>query len=180
MGTENNGNLNKIKERVQKLLNQAADREGTAEGEIFYQKAFDLMAAYGFEERDLDNPDAEDEVIRREFAFSGSYSEMQAHLLVGLTNALHCVAFYNGVYGSTRVLSATVFGVKRHVDRIEMLFSLLNPQMRRARETSAVTRRCLPWWHADHICRAFHPRFTPGCAARRAMLRTIVTVTPSR
>ena len=39
-----------LKSRVQKLLNQAADREGTPEGDTFYEKAFDLMARYGFDE----------------------------------------------------------------------------------------------------------------------------------
>lgn len=130
MGTTSTDNkIEKIKERVQKLLNQAADQKGTAEGEVFYQKAFDLMAAYGFEERDLDNPDADDAVIHREFTFSGTYTDMQARLLSDLASALHCRSFRGVASNSPRVPSATVFGVKRHVDRVEMLFSMLYPQM---------------------------------------------------
>ena len=98
------GNIDKIKERVQKLLNQAADQEGTAEGEAFYRKAFDLMATYGFEERDLDSPGANDEVITREFRFAGSYTDMQSQLLSYLVAALHCVAFRHGKRNSTCLL----------------------------------------------------------------------------
>ena len=36
-----------IKAKVEKLLRQAADREGTPEGDAFREKAFSLMAEYG-------------------------------------------------------------------------------------------------------------------------------------
>ena len=123
------GNIDKIKERVQKLLNQAADQAGTAEGDAFYRKAFDLMATYGFEERDLDSPGADDEVVTREFRFAGAYTDMQSQLLSYLVAALHCVAFRHGKRNSTKVESTMVFGVRRHVERVELLFAILNPQM---------------------------------------------------
>lgn len=126
MGTTN---IDKIKERVQKLLNQAADRAGTAEGEIFYQKAFDLMAAYGFEERDLRNHSDADEVIMRTFALSGAYTDMQASLLLNVCSALHCVAYMESARRSRKVSTVTAFGLRRHVVRAEMLYAVLNPQM---------------------------------------------------
>lgn len=126
MGT---AHIEKIKERVQKLLNQAADRVGTAEGDVFYQKAFDLMATYGFEERDLQNPSEDDEVIMRTFALGGSYTDMQASLLLQLCSALHCAGYMESRRGSRKVSNVIVFGSRRHIDRVDMLYGVLNPQM---------------------------------------------------
>ncbi|MHA2788063.1 DUF2786 domain-containing protein [Corynebacterium sp. S7] len=120
---------NKIKERVQKLLNQAADREGTPEGDAFYDKAFALMASYGFDERDLSTQQDADNVGRKTFAFSGAYTDMQAYLLNSIVHGLHCVAFSSGTYRSTKVKQMMVFGTERHLDRVDLLFTLLNAQM---------------------------------------------------
>ncbi|WIM68102.1 DUF2786 domain-containing protein [Corynebacterium breve] len=120
---------NKIKERVQKLLNQAADRQGTPEGETFYEKAFELMANYGFDERDLAAPDDGDSVTHRKYVLDGSYTEMQGRLLNSIAMALHCVGFSTGIQRSTRIAEVTLFGVRRHLDRVDLLFSLLNPRM---------------------------------------------------
>lgn len=119
----------KLKDRVQKLLNQAKDREGTPEGDVFYEKAFELMAAYGFEERDLSTADAGDDIDCREYTFGGTYTEMQAKLLFAIGRALHCTGFSQRVYNSTRVASATLFGLRRHLDRVDMLYGLLLPVM---------------------------------------------------
>lgn len=121
--------IDKIKEKVQKLLNQAADRAGTPEGESFYDKAFYLMAAYGFDERDLAAPDEGDEVAHKHYDFGGSYSDMQARLLMGIAHALHCDGFYRRVYRSTRVEGAEIFGLRRHVERVDLLYSMLMPVM---------------------------------------------------
>lgn len=122
-------NIDKIKEKVQKLLNQAADREGTPEGDSFYAKAFNLMAAYGFDERDLSRPDEGDEVTHKVYTFSKSYSDMQARLLLAIAGALHCTGYYQRVHNSTRAESATIFGLRRHMERTDMLYSLLLPVM---------------------------------------------------
>lgn len=82
----------KIKQRVQKLLNQARDREGTPEGDVFYARAFELMAQYGYEQRDIDGPEPS-EVGQRAYEFTGSYTEMQANLLLTIAAALHCRVF---------------------------------------------------------------------------------------
>lgn len=123
------GHQDKVKAKVRKLLNQAADREGTEEGEVYFRKAFELMAAYGFDARDLSAPDSGDEVVHRVVEFSGAYTEMQSALLLSIATALHCTGFAQRVHRSTRITCAVVFGLRRHVDRVEMLFALLSPVM---------------------------------------------------
>lgn len=121
--------IDKIKEKVQKLLNQAADQEGSPEGDSFYAKAFALMATYGFDERDLAQPDDGDEVMYKTYPFTGAYTDMQARLLLAIADALHCTGYYQPVYNSTRAENATVFGLRRHMERVDMLYSLLAPAM---------------------------------------------------
>ena len=111
----------KIKQRLQKLLNQARDREGTPEGDAFYARAFELMAEYGYEQRDLDTDDG-DEVGQRTYEFAGAYTEMQANLLLTIAFALHCTGFSQRVYNSTRMKDAVIFGCARHLERVDMLY----------------------------------------------------------
>lgn len=122
-------NIDSIKDRVKKLLDRAADQQGTPEGDACFAKAFDLMSRYGFEERDLKNPDDGDEVINKTFEFRGAYTDMQATLLQCLSEALHCKAYMTKRHRSTKVMDMTVFGLRRHMERVDMLFSLLNPKM---------------------------------------------------
>ncbi|EEI16066.1 hypothetical protein HMPREF0298_2161 [Corynebacterium lipophiloflavum DSM 44291] len=125
----------KIKDKVQKLLNQAADRQGTAEGESFYAKAFALMASHGFDERDLNSPDEGDDVAHHTVEIRGAYADMQAALLLGIAGALHCTGFGQRVRRSTRISSVAIFGLRRHLDRVNLLFTLLNPAMIAAART---------------------------------------------
>lgn len=118
----------KIKEKVKKLLAQASDREGTPEGDMFMSRAFELIAQYGLEGVELD-PQESAGVVHKSIKFSGSYTDKQAVLLSGIAGALHCKGVSHKKYNSTSVTSVELFGAKRHVDRVEMLFSLLNPQM---------------------------------------------------
>ncbi|MEH0146614.1 DUF2786 domain-containing protein [Corynebacterium sp. Q4381] len=122
-------NIDKIKEKVQKLLNQAADRQGTPEGDSFYDKAFTLMATYGFDERDLTALDEGDRPTYKTYTFSGSYTDMQSRLLHAIAGALHCTGFHRSASCSTRVKEATIFGLGRHLERVDMLYSLLLPVM---------------------------------------------------
>ncbi|WP_342319023.1 DUF2786 domain-containing protein [Corynebacterium mayonis] len=121
--------IDKVKEKVRKLLNQAADREGTPEGQVFYDRAFEIMAMYGFEERDVSAAEESDAMARKTFTFSGAYTEMQAALLFAVATALHCVGFQQKVRRSTKVFAVTLFGRHRHLQRVEMLYVLLNPVM---------------------------------------------------
>lgn len=119
----------KIKQRVQKLLNQARDQEGTPEGDAFYARAFELMAQYGYEQRDLRDNDDGSEVGQRAYEFSGAYTDMQANLLLTIARALHCSGFTQRVYNSTRIKDAVIFGCARHLERVDMLYALLQPAM---------------------------------------------------
>ena len=119
----------KIKQRVQKLLNQARDQEGTPEGDAFYARAFELMAQYGYEQRDLRDNDDGSEVGQRAYEFSGAYTDMQANLLLTIARALHCSGFTQRVYNSTRIKDAVIFGCARHLERVDLLYALLQPAM---------------------------------------------------
>lgn len=154
--------IDKVREKVQKLLNQAADRAGTPEGESFYEKAFHLMAAYGVDERDLAAPDEGDEVVHKHFDFGGSYSDMQARLLLGIAHALHCDGFYRRVYRSTRVEGAEIFGLRRHTERVKLLYSMLMPvMMAQAREVEPTE-----WESAVVSRRSFMTGFAAKIAER--------------
>ncbi len=121
--------IDTIKNRVQKLLDKAKDQHGTPEGDLCMSKAVEIMARYGFDERDLTAPDVDDEIISHEVTFTGSYTQQQAELFVNIAEALHCKAFYMLAHRSTRATTATVFGARRHVERVTMLYVLINPMM---------------------------------------------------
>ncbi|MEJ5927979.1 DUF2786 domain-containing protein [Corynebacterium sp. H128] len=118
--------MERIKARVRKLLNQAIDRQGTPEGDVFYEKAFQLLAQYGLDRSELEADDGA--VMVREFPITGNYSAMQARLLLSIAEVLHCVGFNIGLRPS-RIASVTLFGMPRHLDRIELLYSILRLSM---------------------------------------------------
>ncbi|AEI09016.1 hypothetical protein CRES_0658 [Corynebacterium resistens DSM 45100] len=123
-----------MKEKVQKLLALARDRQGTPEGETFENKAFELMAKYGVSaaalEADGNGSDRQRaRISRHRQNFSGPYTDMQFSLFNGLSAALHCHTLRFKVHGSVRVEEAIMFGRPHHVDRVVMLHSLLLSQM---------------------------------------------------
>lgn len=116
-----------IRDKVRKLLNQAADREGTPEGDVFRDKAFELIARYGLDPDRLGDPrDAGAAMTVREFAMSGAYQRQQILLLHVLATSLHCEMVHVGRRGADL---GTVIGVARHVERVQLLFSVLCPHM---------------------------------------------------
>lgn len=119
-------NIDKIERRIKGLLAQAADREGTPEGEIFQARAFELMARYGVEQAQLDTGDG-DELIAREIDLAGAYTPMQFHLAGVVGKALHCYSLGKG--NGRKVNRVIFYGKARHAERAVMLFSILNPQM---------------------------------------------------
>lgn len=116
-----------MKEKIQKLLNQAIDTEGTPESEAFYRKAFELMARHGLSERDLEQE--EEGVHSHEEELSGTYTDMKALLLANLADGLHCVAISYVRPRSTAVDSVRIFGLSSHIDRVLMLYRILWPPM---------------------------------------------------
>ncbi|GAB3940247.1 DUF2786 domain-containing protein [Corynebacterium tapiri] len=118
-----------IEEKVRKLLALARDQEGTPEADAFYSKAFDLMARYGLEQHQVELGSSEPDVVHRTMDLSGSYTDMQFGLLHHLAQALHCRVVASKKYRSTVVHQANLFGLRRHVERVELLFSVLNATM---------------------------------------------------
>lgn len=106
--TDNKGDkMEKIKDRIRKLLAQAEDQEGTSEGEAFLDKAFELLAEYGLDRSEVEQSG---NAMQREIAIDGSYSLEQAQLLLAIAEAMHCVGFSIGP-GNGRADSVTIFGV---------------------------------------------------------------------
>ncbi len=151
--------VDQLKDRVRKLLSHAADRQGTPEGDVFYAKAFELMAAYGFEHRDLSMPDEGDEITHVEYTFNGAYTDMQARLLLVLAQSLHCTGFYRRVYNSVRVHTATIFGLRSHLERVALLYGLLAPVMITKAQTVKAEN-----WHESTVVR--RRSFMTGFASR--------------
>ncbi|WP_295624221.1 DUF2786 domain-containing protein [uncultured Corynebacterium sp.] len=118
-----------IADTVRKLLNQAADREGTPEGDAFRDKAFALIARHGLDPDKLGDPaDAGARMTSLDLDMSGSYGRQQIGLLNVLGRALHCeVVHWSGRAGAGA--RGTVIGAVRHVDRVRLLFSVLCPHM---------------------------------------------------
>lgn len=108
-------------ERVRKLLAQARDRVGTPEGEVFEERAFELMARYGIDEGEMADggPAA---IVRREVTLVGAYVPQQRNLVAALAHALHCVPVAAGK-------QIAVYGAVRHVERVVVLFAALLPTM---------------------------------------------------
>ena len=121
-------NSDKIKSKIQKLLNQAADRQGTPEGETFERKAFKLMAEYGVEQRDLPKDGEEIIIVMQEYNFTGSYMNDQISLMHHIATALHCTGFAKRTTGR-QCDTYVLFGQEDHAERVDMLFSILSPQM---------------------------------------------------
>ena len=90
---------------------------------------------------------------------------MQARLLLSIAEALHCTGYYQRVYNSTRAESATIFGLRRHMERVEMLYSLLSPVM----AAGAQTLRAESWVDSVVVTRrSFMMGFASTVGARLA------------
>ena len=114
-----------IKDKIRKLLIQAADQEGTPEGEAFQSKAMELLARYGLTDFDVrpDHEDAEEMICRDQETPKYYVRENQA--------LLHHIGAALGVYvvrytGRNLVKMA---GTRKNLERVDMLFSILSNQM---------------------------------------------------
>jgi len=128
-------NFDKMKDKVAKLLRQAEDVAGTPEEAVFQAKAFELMAKYGIEQAEVDAAkqglDVSDlrEAIKWTVTIEGKYAQAQMLLLHNLALALHSKTVYaKTAYGELRMF---VYGVPTHIERIQALWAILQPQMMR-------------------------------------------------
>lgn len=128
----------KMQDKVAKLLRQAEDVVGTPEEAVFQAKAFEIISKYGIDlaqvqaqKEGLDVSELPD-AVRWEVTLKGKYVSQQALLLHGLVVALHSKAVLSK-RGSTQTM--IIFSVPRHRERIEFLWSVLQPQMLRLVET---------------------------------------------
>ncbi|AHG24308.1 hypothetical protein KIY80_gp83 [Mycobacterium phage Benvolio] len=157
----------KMQGKVAKLLRQAEDVAGTPEEAVFQAKAFELISKYGIDmaavqatKEGLDVSELPD-AIRWEWTFEGKYVAQQVLLLHGITQALHCKA----VLSSSRVhktQTLIVFGVQRHIERVEFLWSLLRPQMLRLVETVRPEGGFAPRYKYDYRTGDYKPKSTAG------------------
>lgn len=131
-------NIDKLRDKVAKLLRQAEDVAGTPEEGAFQAKAFELMAKYGIDQasvqaakQGLDTSDLRD-AIQWVVEIHGKYAAAQLQLLHNLALALHSKTVYatSKSYGGTRTYMY-VYGVPSHIERIKMLWNILQPQMMR-------------------------------------------------
>lgn len=132
-------NIEKLREKVAKLLRQAEDVAGTPEEGVFQAKAFELMAKYGISEaavsaakEGLDTSDLRD-AIQWIVKIEGSYASAQMLLLHNLATALHSRTVYTKNRQGDLVMY--VYGVPTHIERIQMLWQILQPQMMRLVKT---------------------------------------------
>lgn len=128
----------KMQDKVAKLLRQAEDVAGTPEEGVFQAKAFELISKYGIDmveveatKQGLDLSELPDP-IRWEWTFEGKYIAQQALLLHGIILALHCKAV---LARTSKGQTLIVYGMERHIERVDYLWSILRPQMLRLVET---------------------------------------------
>ena len=108
-------------ERIRKLFAKAESTTSEHEKDALLSKAYDLLAKHGIEEalaRGADDTEAETVTVW-EFRPKGSYKLDQMILIGAVASALHCQTVRRGQD------VAYVYGVKRHLDRIEMLGGFL-------------------------------------------------------
>lgn len=137
-------NRDKLADKVAKLLRQAEDVAGTPEEAAFQARAFEIMAKYGLEmtfvqaaRSGLDVSDMPREAIEWIVKLDhGKYLPAQALALMSMARALHCRVCYitqrgGGYYERKPYAKVWVYGMPHHVDRLQMLWEVLRPQMLR-------------------------------------------------
>lgn len=146
----------KLVDKVAKLLRQAEDVAGTPEEAAFQSRAFEIMAKYGLEmsfvqaaREGLDVSDMPREAVEWRVTIEGdSYVGPQAQALMTMARALHCRSCFYTRRGRSVVW---IYGMPHHIDRLKMLWDILQPQMMRQVKTvkpdywgshTRVYRRC--------------------------------------
>ncbi|MBF0582451.1 MULTISPECIES: DUF2786 domain-containing protein [Corynebacterium] len=117
-----------IERKIKALLEMARSREGQPDAEAFRSRALEMMAKYGINEHDLAQ-DTADEMIHEELTLSGAYTDCQSGLLWRIAKALHCEPVLWATRNSNKITRVEIFGRSKHVKRVMMMFSYLNPHM---------------------------------------------------
>lgn len=135
--------IDKIAVRIAKLLAQAEDaaRGGRPlEEQTFQVKAFEMMAKYGVDERTaraaregMDTKiEAQAEYIYQ--TMEGKYKPVQATFFYHFAEAMHCKSILVG--GRRGNVTVQVFGMPEHLRRVQLMWSLLQPQLLRGMKTA--------------------------------------------
>ncbi|MBF4554445.1 DUF2786 domain-containing protein [Corynebacterium suicordis] len=117
-----------IERKIKALLEMARSRAGQPDEEAFRSRALEMMAKYGINERDLAQGTA-DEMIHEKVSLSGAYTDCQGQLLGRIAKALHCEPVLWTTRNSNKISHVEIFGRNKHVKRVMMMFSYLNPYM---------------------------------------------------
>lgn len=120
-------NSEKMTQRVRGLFSKAESVAGTPEADVFLAKAMELLAKYGIDEAVAKAGAGTDssEIVEYQFRAKGAYKFDQVMLVGAVAQALHCMAVRSGADKSL----VTVYGAKRHVERLEMLVGFLAGHM---------------------------------------------------
>lgn len=123
--------LDKYRNRIKNLLDRAAACEGTPEGDLCRTKAFELAAKYALDPDEVQHAGdtAAAGQTAWEWSLTGSYKPQQRELLTYISNALHCRVLYSQQGTGKHNSYGLVFGVPRHLERVKMLFPMLNIHM---------------------------------------------------
>ncbi|WP_067481033.1 DUF2786 domain-containing protein [Nocardia amamiensis] len=117
-------------QRIGHLLNQADNAANEAEAEAFRNRAMQLIAKTGIEESEARSTlegKSNDVIMALTFQLTGQFLTQQRMLLVNIAAALHCSTIT--LDNSRNAKKVQVFGVKIHTERVQLLFSILNPRM---------------------------------------------------
>lgn len=115
-----------IKDKIRALLNQAADRAGTPEGDAFQARAFDLIAKYGLSENDIRRGYEPGEIITETYQLHGPYMPEKRILLREISGPLGVYMVY--YQGTDRAL---LTGTERNIERAIFLYELIEIQAMR-------------------------------------------------
>jgi hypothetical protein len=118
-------------EKVRKLFAKADNVAGTPEADIFNAKAYDLIAKYGIDETAARERAGEGPapITTVDVTIMAPYVTEQRTLLQVLARALHCSPLYMPTRGNRALYRDIIVGTAMHTDRVQILYSMLMPQM---------------------------------------------------
>lgn len=129
-----------IIERIQKLLTKAERTDNPAEAEAFFAKAAALQSKHAIDEIMLNAAAGKkrDDIITKEFPFTGGYARANIMMLDALGKVLNCrvIIVTNWSSNKSKAETGRVHGFRSDIERLEILFSSLMIQ---------ATRQLKPW-----------------------------------